>query len=171
MTTRKAAVGLVIVCLSVSLGAKAAWSAGSEKCDKVKESAALTIIPAPNDPLGRVLGHSKGRLKAAITAFLTSLVPQPDGSLQATSQETWAVGPQDLLVFSAVATITPIAGQPIGTVASVSALTLIGGTGEFEGWSGELTAIGTGFNIFGPAAGAGSSYFDLKYGGTLCTAP
>jgi hypothetical protein len=50
-------------------------------------------------------------------------------------------------------------------------LTLIGGTGSFEGWSGELEAIGTGFNIFGPAAGVGSTYFDLKYGGTLCTTP
>jgi Bacterial protein of unknown function (DUF899) len=113
------------------------------------------------------------RERPGMSAFVLEggVVPQPDGSLHATSQETWAVAPQDLLLFSADTTFTPIAGQPIGTVASVSTLTLIGGTGSFEGWSGELEAIGTGFNIFGPAAGVGSTYFDLKYGGTLCTTP
>ena len=69
MTGRwSAAAGLVVVCLSVSLGASPGWSAGGEKCSAVKESASLTLVPAPNDPLGRLLGRSKGKLKAAITS-------------------------------------------------------------------------------------------------------
>ena len=51
-------------------------------CDRVEGKAVWTLIPAPNDPLGRVLGPATGDLKAAVSAHLTSLGPQPDGTLK-----------------------------------------------------------------------------------------
>ena len=44
------------------------------RCKDVDGKAVWTLIPSPNDPLGRVLGPATGDLKASVSAYLTSLV-------------------------------------------------------------------------------------------------
>ena len=144
--------------------------ADDDRCKDVNGHDVATAIPAPNDPLGRTLGSSTGDLKAAISAVLTSLTPQADGSIQATSMDVWVLGPQDILIFNGKPTVTPIPGAPVGTVSVSGTLTVAGGTGKFAGASGVLQLTGTGFNLFGAKAGPGSTYFEENYKGKICRA-
>jgi len=139
-----------------------------DRCKDVSGKATWTLIPAPNDPLGRVLGPTTGDLKAAVSAYLTSLAPQSDGTLKAESVETWVLGAQDIIQFAGVATFTPIANAPIGTVRDALTLTVIGGSGDFANATGALQVRGIGYNIFGPGAGPGSSFFEVRYSGQIC---
>ena len=137
-------------------------------CDRVSGKAMWYLIPSPNDPLGRVLGPATGDLRGAVSAYLTSLNPQPDGSLRATSVETWALNSSDMIIFSGVATFVPVANQPPGTVSDALSLTVIGGAGRYASASGSVEVRGMGYAIFGPAAGPGNSFFEVKYNGTIC---
>jgi hypothetical protein len=138
------------------------------RCDRAAGKAIWSLIPSPNDPFGRVLGPATGDLRAAVSAYLTSLVPQSDGSLRATSVETWALSSSDLIIFSGVASFVPQANQPVGTVSDALSLTVIGGTGNYANASGSLEVRGMGYAIFGPDAGPGNSFFEVKYTGTIC---
>ena len=140
-----------------------------DRCKNVTGKAVWTLVPAA-DPLGRLVGPNTGVLKAAATSSLTSLVPQPNGSLIGTGNHVWVLGPQDLLVFSGVATFAPLAGEPIGTVSDSETLTVISGTGKYAGATGTIIVTGIGYNVFGPAAGPGSTFFDVRYDGTVCRA-
>jgi hypothetical protein len=113
------------------------------------------------------MGPSTGSLKGSITANFTSVTPQPDGSLSFTSADVWVLGPQDLLVFAGNGAFTPIAGQPIGTVHDSLTLTVTAGTGAYAGATGTVNVSGIGYNLFGPAAGPGNSFFDVRYDGTI----
>ncbi len=137
------------------------------RCKSVNGQAVWSLIPAPNDPFGRVLGPSTGDLKAAVSANLTSFVPQPDGSFKTTSVEVWVFGPKDMLIFAGNATFTPIPGQPAGTVDDQNTLTVIGGFGAYAGATGTVQVSGTGYNLF---SGPGQGYFDVKYKGNICQA-
>ena len=134
--------------------------ADDDKCKDVNGHDVVTVIPAPND-LGRVLGQSIGDLKASISTVLTS---------DTTSLDVWVLGPQDILIFNGKPTVTPIPGAPVGTVSVSGTLTVTGGTGKFAGASGVLQLTGTGFNLFRPKAGPGSTYFEENYKGKICRA-
>ncbi len=136
-------------------------------CDRVEGKAVWTLIPAPNDPLGRVLGPATGDLKAAVSAYLTSLGPQPDGTLKATSVETWVLGAQDVITFDGVAIFTPFGTD--GNVRDALTLTVSGGSGDYAGATGQIEVRGIGYNLLGPGAGPGSSFFDVRYKGAICT--
>ena len=138
------------------------------RCRNVNGRATWTIIPAPNDPFGRILGPSTGDLRASISAYITSLVNLPDGSLNATSVEVWVLGAQDMLVFDGKATFTPIPGKPLGTVYDELKLAVTGGTGIYAGATGSLQVTGTGHNLFGPESGPGKGYFEVAYKGNIC---
>jgi hypothetical protein len=142
--------------------------ADDDKCQNVNGHSVSTAIPAPNDPLGRSLGSYTGDLKAAATDYLTSLTPQPDGSIKTTSVAVLFLSPQDLLILSCKTTATPIPGAPVGTVSLSTAYTVAGGTGKFVGATGFLNVTGTLFNAFGPNAGPGSSNFEGTYKGNIC---
>jgi hypothetical protein len=142
---------------------------GNDLCHDVTGKAVWTLVPSA-DPLGRFVGPTKGTLKAAATGALLSLAPNPDGSLHATSDNVWVVGSQDVIRFAGDATFTPLAGEPIGTVSDSETLTVTGGSGRYAGATGTITVTGIGYNLFGPNAGPGSTYFDLRYAGTVCRA-
>jgi hypothetical protein len=166
ISTKNVVVGCALV-LALGMNASAAFAAGSNGCKTETGKAVWTLVPAPNDQLGRIVGPTTGTLKAATSAYLTDLQFGP--VLHATSVEVWVLGPQDILVFNGEATFTPVPGAPFGTVADDLTLTAIGGTGKYDGASGTLHVTGTGYNVFGPDAGPGSSYFDVRYTGTTCT--
>jgi hypothetical protein len=150
---------LGVVGLAAFLLMPAARAEDDDRCTDVNGHDFGTIIPAPNDPLGRSLGSSTGDLKAAVSVFQTS---------PTTAVGVWVLGPQDILIFNGRFSITPIPGAPVGTVSLSAILTVAGGTGEFAGATGFLQTTGTGFNFFGPNAGSGSTYFKEKYEGTIC---
>lgn len=138
------------------------------KCKKVGGHATWTLIPSPNDPFGRILGPSTGDLKAAISAYITNLTPGDNGVLSATSVEVWVLGAQDILVFDGEATFTPIPDQPIGTVYDALTLTVVGGSGAYDGATGTLQVTGVGHNIYGPDSGPGKGFFEIRYKGEIC---
>src|SRR5262249_6295822 len=141
---------------------------GADKCRNEAGQAQFILIPAPNDPFGRILGPASGTLKAAITAFVTNLTFRPDGAIDATSVELWVMGPQDQVTFNGGAQFPPVPGQPVGTVRDQLTLTVASGTGEFEGATGTINVTGTGYNLFGPDAGPGKTYFQVSYSGSIC---
>jgi hypothetical protein len=143
-------------------------SSGQTNCQNVQGQAQFILIPAPNDPFGRILGPATGSLKAAITAIVTGLTPTPNGAFDATSTELWVISPADQILFNGQATFTPIPGQPVGTVADRLRLTVARGTGQYEGATGAIDVTGTGFNLFGPDAGPGKTYFQVNYTGSIC---
>ena len=149
---------LGVMCLAAFSSVSAAW-AEDDRCKDVNGQFVLTAIPAPNDPLGRVLGSSTGDLKAAISVFQIS---------ETLGVGVWVLGPQDILIFNGSVSVTPIPGAPVGTVSFSATLTVAGGTGKFAGASGVLQSTGTGFNFFGPNAGPGSTYVEEKYKGNIC---
>jgi hypothetical protein len=155
---------LGVVCLSLVSVAYAS----DDKCKDVNGQAVSTTIPAPNDPLGRSLGSSSGSLKGAVSGYLTSLTPQADGTIQVTSFEVFALGPQELLIFTCKTVGTPVAGVPVGTVNFSSIYTVVGGTGKYVAASGALKVTGTILNAFGPNAGPGNTYSESTYTGRIC---
>ena len=163
------AVGATALVVALCASASPTMSA-KDLCSKVSGKGVMTVVPSPNDPLGRIAGTTTGTLKAAATAFFLSLAPNPDGSLHATSDSVWVLGPQDVLRLAGDATLTPVADGPIGTVSDVETLTVTGGSGRYAGATGMLSITGIGYNAFGPNAGPGNSYFDLHYEGTVCKA-
>ena len=160
---------LGVVCLAAFSLASVA-RADDDRCKDVNGHAAETSIPAPNDPLGRALGLITGDLRAAASSLITSATFQSNGSGKASSLEVWVLGPQDILIFTCAATATPIPGAPVGTYSESLTFTVAGGTGEFAGASGALQVTGTIFNLSGPKAGPGSTYFSLDYKGNICRA-
>ena len=163
----KHAIGAVALFLVLGTAAPAR-AAENGQCQTVTGKGQWTLIPS-NDPLGRVLGPTTGNLKASVSATLLTLVPGPNG-IAATSDEVWVLGPQDVIRFAGAATFTPIAGAPDGTVADSLTLTVVSGTGQYAGATGTINVTGTGYNLYGPAAGPGGTFFDIRYRGTICTA-
>jgi hypothetical protein len=141
-------------------------SSGQDQCQNVQGQAQFILIPAPNDPFGRIIGPATGTLRAAITAFVTSLSFRADGAIDATSIETWVVSPQDQITFDGRATFTPIPGQP-ANVSDRLVLTVKSGKGQFEGATGTIVVTGTGFNLLADA-GPGKTYFQVSYTGSIC---
>ena len=126
----------------------------------------LTMVP-----LGRSLGSLTGDLKAAASGYLTSLTPQPDGSIKTNSVGVVVLGPEDILNLSCKTTATPISRSAGGNSQSLYGLHcgwVAGGTGNFVGATGFVKVTGTLFSAFGPAAGPGSSHFDGTYTGKIC---
>ena len=158
-----------VAVLALCVMAAPAFAEGKDGCHVANGKAVWTVIPpavAPAaDPLGRVAGPTTGDLKAVVTAYLTGLSFAPDG-LHATSVETWVVGPQDVLLFSGNAVFTPIPGT--ADVEDHLTLTVIGGSGKYAGATGTLNVTGTGYNLL-PSPTPGTTFFDVRYRGTICT--
>jgi hypothetical protein len=174
MNSRGRGITTAAAVLAVSVLAAPAFAGDQNNCKTVVGKAEWTLIPPTNppatEPLGRVLGPATGDLKAAVTAYLTGLTPNATFSeFHATSVETWSTGAQDLLLFAGDATFTAIPDQPVGTVADSLTLTVIGGSGKYAGATGTVYVTGTGYNLFGPNAGPGSTFFDVRYRGQICT--
>jgi len=155
---------LAAVCAALCLIAIPAQAAKDQKCRVVTGKALWSLIPAPNDTLGRVLGPTTGDLKAAVSAYLTDL-QFAGGVFHATSVETWVLGPTDMLVFTGDAMFTPISSSNVDDKLT---LTVSFGTGAFEGASGVIEVRGTGYNFL-PGPALGSTYFDVSYSGNICT--
>ena len=177
-------INLAGVCLAASMLVMPALADNDKSlCQEVTGSGTWTLIPSPNDPLGRVIGPTTGSLKATTTAYLTSLAPQPSGALVGTSVEIWAIDDeesnrkatkpgavQNVLIFNGAESFTPIADQPVGTVQDALTLTVAGGTGIYAGATGTINVTGTGYNLFGPNAGPGNTFFKITYRGKICRA-
>lgn len=136
-------------------------------CKRVRGDVDLTLIPSPNDPLGRSIGPSGGGLKGAVTSVITSLVPQGGDVILATTLETWVGGLTDILNASANVTYTQIGSTFDFTVDATQ--TIVSGTGKYSGATGTIHVTGIGHDLFGPNAGPGSTNFELEYDGTVCT--
>jgi hypothetical protein len=126
--------------------AEAAEAAGA--CGRVSGKAIWSLIPSPNDPFGRVLGPATGVARRGFG--LTSLAPQPDGSLRATSVETWALSSSDSS-SSGVASFAATESADYNRLRRAFA-DRRRRIGPLRGATGSLTVTGMGYNIFGPAA-------------------
>jgi hypothetical protein len=128
-------------------------------CKYVRGSDVETIIPSPNDPLGRTLGIVNGVLDGASTAVVTST--SPDG-LNATSFDVFVTNGGDMLTATGAVTLTPIPGS-LSKFTENATLTITGGSGKYEGASGTITLKGQA--VF-DSSGGGT--FDVIYQGSVC---
>jgi hypothetical protein len=160
-------VGLSLVA-SLAVTSSALTASAQGTCKGFEGKLSQTLIAAPNDPFGRFLGTTTGAIKGSQTSVFTSLVPTTQGSLLATTSESFLTGPGDLLTATGAQEMIPIVGQPIGTVTSTAILTITGGTGKYAGATGSLTVSGIGRNLFGPNVGLGVTTFELDVAGEVC---
>jgi hypothetical protein len=165
----KKCVGAAVLFAVIGASMSTVRVTASGGCHNVSGKGVWTLIPSPNDPIGRTLGPTSGSMRGSTSAYLTSLTPNPDGSLGNTTVESWVLDAQDVIQFAGVGTFTPLPGEPIGTVSDARTLTAVGGTGKYAGATGTLNVRGIGFNLFGPNAGPGSTFFDVRFEGTICT--
>jgi hypothetical protein len=128
-------------------------------CKHVRGSDVETIIPSPNDPLGRTLGIVNGVLNGASTAVVTS--SSPDG-LHATSFDVFVTNGGDMLTATGVVTLTPVPGA-LSEFMEYATLTITGGSGKYKGASGTITLEGKA--VF-DSSGGGT--FDVIYQGSVC---
>ena len=128
-------------------------------CKYVRGTDVETIIPSPNDPLGRTLGIVNGVLNGASTAVVTST--SPDG-LNATSFDVFVTNGGDMLTATGAVTLTPIPGS-LNKFTENATLTITGGSGKYEGASGTITLKGQA--VF-DSSGGGT--FDVIYQGSVC---
>lgn len=150
----KIALALCLAVLGTAMEARA-------DCQHVRGTDVETIIPSPNDPLGRVLGIVTGVLNGASTAFLTSL--SGDG-LKATSSDVFVTNRGDILTATGAVTLTPVPGDSSGQLFTENAtLTITGGSGKYKGASGTITLEGR--SVF-DSSGGGT--FDVIYQGSVC---
>jgi hypothetical protein len=156
-----------------------------QKCERVTGKFVEYVVEkdfiAPNDPLGRVVNYTQGTFKSIGTAILTNVTPFLQLNPVVHSAETrhlFVVNETDQVFATGVAVFTEIPGTP--NVDDVLTLTITGGTGAYEGASGEIVATGVGFNFLAPpppgAPGpvphpvAGSTFFEFRLEGEICKA-
>ena len=153
----KTAAVLFLAVLGTAIAARA-------DCRDVRGTDRETIIPSPNDPLGRVLGNVDGVLNGASTAVITSVNPLPSGVLNATSFDVFVTNKGDMLTATGAVVMTPVPGKPPGEFTENTTLTITGGSGKYAGATGTITLEGEGHSVFGPGPGT----FDLIYQGSVC---
>jgi hypothetical protein len=148
----KIALALFLAVLGTAIDARA-------DCKHVHGSDLETIIPSPNDPLGRTLGIVNGVLAGASTAVVTS--SSPDG-LHATSFDVFVTNGGDMLTATGVVTLTPVPGSSSEFTENAT-LTVTGGSGKYAGAAGTITLEGKA--VF-DSSGGGT--FDVIYQGSVC---
>jgi hypothetical protein len=133
-------------------------------CQTVQGKILDVQVPAPNDPLGRVLGTVTGALFGSKTSILLTLQPGAPGTLVFESQDIFVEKAGDMLVTTGSGVFTFIGP---GTVSEVLTLVVDGlaSSGRFAGATGTINVTGTGFNL---GQGPGATYLDLDYSGQVC---
>jgi len=155
-----------ILCLAaLGVGAEAN-AAEKPHCQPVHGKIVWTLIPAPFDPNGRVLGTVTGTLHGSTTDTIRTIGFGPGGTLTTVDDPIFVTGENDVLITEAHATFTPIAGSDL--VQDSQTITILGGSGKYEGATGVIRAEGVGHNLFTPQVG--STFFTLDYDGELCLA-
>jgi hypothetical protein len=149
----------------LALPAVAQTTTPAPGCRDVSGSALWSLIPAPNDKFGRIMGPSIGDLPASITAIITNLVPSSTGVLSTESEEVWLLSTTDIITFKGKATFTPRFFTTPVIYDDALTLTATGGFGRYSKVTGTIEVRGAGYNI---NAGPGAGYFDVRYKGTLC---
>lgn len=86
-----------------------------------------------------------------MTSIVTSVVPQPGGSLAITTQDTLVTGATEILSLIGAWDFDPLLDAPFGTAAT-----------------GSVDVEGTAHDLFGPDAGPGNTYLDLRLDGRIC---
>jgi len=126
-------------------------------CQYVRGGITETRIRS-NDTLGRFLGNVTGVLNGASTVFITS--PPPN----VTSFDVFVTKSGDMLMATGLPTRTPVPGAPAGEFTTHVDLTVIGGSGKYEGATGTMTFDGLSHNAFG---GPGVATAELIYQGCV----
>ncbi len=157
---------LAVACAFTLSTVPAAFADGSD-CQPVHGKIQWTVIPAPNEPFGRVLGSVTGLLAGPSTDSIQSVSVGPGGVTTTVDFPIFMTGKNDLLFGESHATFIPLPG-PVGFVSDSQTITITGGTGKFSGATGVINADGVGHNLFGPEAGPGSTFFTLDYDGAVC---
>jgi hypothetical protein len=142
--------------------------AQATQCKTVKGQMSETIVPAsqaPNDPFGRILGLFTGDFggvnTVAVTAFLVTqpqFSPPTGPSNVMTVRHVFLLAPGDTVISLGKTIFTPGPATQPGQFNGVSSvcpfapcvvenpqvLTIIGGTGRYDGATGELRNLGSG---------------------------
>jgi hypothetical protein len=137
---------------------------GKPQCKQLNGKIVLTVIPAQNEPYGRLVGTIKGTLKGSTTTAIRSLNATPSNVLLTTEDNIFVLEPQEILLGEAEGEYTPIPEEP-SEVAVAQTVTFTGGTGNFEDATGSMEVKGIGYDLGG---GPGLTYFEMDYDGEVC---
>lgn len=154
-------------CFAILGIALCAWAGPADSgCKEVRGKIVWTVIQAPNDPFGRVLGSATGALHGATSAIILEPPTFGAGALHTHDLDIFVTGAQDMLVGDSQATFTPIPTSP-GSFQDSQVITITGGSGKFTGATGSLNIHGTGFNL-STGAEPGVTFFEVDYNGKVC---
>jgi hypothetical protein len=134
-------------------------------CERVSGQIIWSVIPAANDPFGRVLGSISGSLEGATTDTITAfLAAGPDGITTSDLPIFW-LGPNDIITATSIAKFTTTSNPDV--VNDEQTITITGGTGKYAGATGTIAAKGKGHFLF-PAHVVGQTFFKVDYAGEVC---
>jgi hypothetical protein len=145
--------------LALSLAVLGTGVEARADCKQLRGSDVETIIPSPNDPLGRTLGIVNGVLNGVSSALVTST--SPDG-LHATSFDVFVTNGGDILTATGDVTLIPVPGSS-NELTENATLTITGGSGKYTGATGTITLEGKA--VFD---NSGGGTFDVIYKGSVC---
>ncbi len=133
-------------------------SAAPKRCQSVGGTVLTNMNGyGPNN----TLGVSTGDIRGAVGVEMLSMAPQPDGTVVLTVQHHWVTESGDVIYVDQ--------GKAIGRFVAPNLFAMTeyqvhvsGGTGRYDGVTGDITTIGEGdFN---------TGYLGGRYSGTLCKA-
>jgi hypothetical protein len=155
--TKTAFALVALACLTASPAA-----AQGRVCRDVSGMLNEFILPqgASTDPFGRIVGVVKGDLEGAVTAWLTTFVPSPSGSVRVTNNHAFANAAGDQFFTRGAADWTIVIP---GFYWVDMTLVIQGGTGKYESATGSIKLQGIGNNI-----APGTGQFIDHYKGEIC---
>ena len=145
--TMKTALALCVVLPGAAVEARA-------DCHYVRGSIAETRISVGTEP-ARFLGNVTGVLNGAVTVSLISTMPT------VRSSDIFLTNGGDVLRAEGLPTRTPVPGEPGEFIAHVD-LTVVGGSGKYEGAYGTMEFDGLSHNAAVPPNS------EFIYKGTVC---
>jgi hypothetical protein len=106
------------------------------------------------------LGTATGDLKGAVAATVLSVTPNSDGTVSFSVQHHWVTEAGDTINIDPAVAVTMPLSQTLFAVIKYP-VHISGGTGKFEGATGDLTSIGEADLVAGTV---------FRYGGKICYA-
>ena len=111
------------------------------------------------------LGTATGDLRGALGVHVISVKTEQNGTIILHNHHHWVTEPGDTILFdNADATLFPTEVSGLYAASYIKGVTIIGGTGRFDGATGKLTAT------FG-AVDLTKGQVVLRYQGQVCIAP
>ena len=138
---------------------KAAGKAAGKSCVTISGTISGTVTSAPGASQTTILGTVAGSLEGSVHATVTSLEPQPDGTIRLKLSHDFVTDEGFLLQTTDTAKLTPVPGLK-NVYQQSTEYKVTGGTGRFAEAKGTFTNHGE--------TDLGRGLLTLRYDGRVC---